>query len=232
MPRQTSYSCTVPGQNYPMPTKSPCNNNMYYGNANATKNYAPNNVVHSSKKYVNSSLGLPQALPAVPQGSQVIRNTGTPMPQMPQYADHANYPMQNAYVSNYNVHSNPENEQYNMLQQTMASGTTALSSQESLIHSGSMVSSNQVSQMSSIPTPPETSSLPGDGLSVVDNTPHDSSSDNMKMNVSNSSFGKNSFFLKSVIIFFLFFCKLQILAKVSEFVLNNFLACVNQIYFM
>ncbi|KAG8202119.1 hypothetical protein JTE90_010480 [Oedothorax gibbosus] len=189
MSRQTPYSSTVHSQNYQMSMKANCNNNMYYNNANPTKNYAQNNVVQSPKKYVNSNLGLPQALPTVPQSPQIVRNTGTPMPQMPQYGDHTNYSMQNAFASNYNVHTNSETEQSYMLQPTIASPSTALTSQENLIHSASLATSNQVSQMSSIPTPPETSSsLPSDGLSTVDNTPHDSSSDTLKMNISNSSF--------------------------------------------
>lgn len=200
MSRQTPFSSAVHSQNYQMSMKANCNNNMYYSNANPTKNYATNNVVHSPKKYGNSNLGLPQVQPTVPQSPQIIRNTGTPIPQMPQYGDHTNYSMQNAYTSNYNAHTNSETEQsYNMLQPTIASPTTALSSQENLIHSASLVTSNQVSQMSSIPTPPETSSLPSDGLSIVDNTPHNSSSDTIKMN---SSFGRTFFNLFSDAYFF------------------------------
>ncbi|CAL1294533.1 unnamed protein product [Larinioides sclopetarius] len=183
--RQTNYSCTVPTQNYQVSVKTSCSSNMYYPNVNASKAY-PSNNIHSSKKYVNSSLGLPQAHPTVPQSPQVTRNTGTPMPQMPHYGDHSNYPMQNMYVTNYNVHNNAETEQSYMLQQTLSSQSSALPAQETLIHSISMVPTNQVSQVSSIPTPPETSSLPGDGLSVIDNASPDGSADSMKMNISNS----------------------------------------------
>ncbi|XP_055928319.1 AT-rich interactive domain-containing protein 1A-like isoform X2 [Argiope bruennichi] len=185
MTRQTNYSCTVPTQNYQVSVKTSCSSNMYYPNVNASKAY-PSNNIHSSKKYVNSNLGLPQAHPTVPQSPQVARNTGTPMPQMPHYGDHSNYPMQNMYVTNYNVHNNAENEQSYMLQQTLSSQSSALPTQETLIPSISMVPTNQVSQVSSIPTPPETSSLPGDGLSVIDNTSPDGSADSMKMNISNS----------------------------------------------
>ncbi|PRD31026.1 UNVERIFIED_CONTAM: osa [Trichonephila clavipes] len=183
MARQTNYSCTVPAQNYQVSVKTSCSSNMYYPNANTSKSY-PSTNIHSPKKYVNSNLGLSQAHPTVPQSPQVTRNTATPMPQMPHYGDHSNYPMQNMYVTNYNVHSNAESDPSYMLQQTLSSSTTALPAQETLIHSVS-VPTNQVSQVSSIPTPPETSSLPGDGISVVDIST-DGSADSLKMNISNS----------------------------------------------
>ncbi|KFM78505.1 Trithorax group protein osa, partial [Stegodyphus mimosarum] len=184
MARQNSYSCTNPSQNY-MTVKSNCSN-VYYGSVNADKNYPANNMVSSPKKYANSSLGLSPAPTGVPQIPQVSHNTGAHMPQMPHYGDQSSYQMQNMYVSNYSVYASGDNQQSYMLRQSLSSPTSALSSQDaSSIHSIAMVPSNQVS---SIPTPPETSSLPGDAMSGVDTVSADVSADGMKMNISNSSF--------------------------------------------
>lgn len=183
--RQNSYSCTNSTQNYPMAMKNNCSN-MYYGNVNASKSYPLNSMVQP-KKYASSSLGLSQAPQAVPQSSQVSHNTGTPMPQMPNYGDQNNY-MQNMYVNNCNVHTSGESQTF-MMRQTMSSSSSILSQENTPIHTASMVQANQVSQVSSIPTPPETSSLPGDSMPMMDNASPDGSADSVKMKISSSSFG-------------------------------------------
>ncbi|XP_071044318.1 trithorax group protein osa isoform X2 [Parasteatoda tepidariorum] len=185
--RPSNYPCVPSSQSYQSTIKNNCSNNMYYNNINSPKNIPSNNLVHAPKKFTNSSLGHPQATSAVPQSSQVSRPT-TPMPQMPQYADHSSFPVQNVFVSNYSSHSGNENEQSYMLPQTMAQSTTNLSVHDAAsIHSVNVVPQNQVSQVSSIPTPPETSSLPHDTMTSVDNVSADGS-EGMKMNMANSSF--------------------------------------------
>lgn len=182
--KQNNYSCTNPSPNYHVAIKNNCSN-LHYGNVNASKSYPLNSTVQP-KKYASSSLGLSQAPQVVPQSTQVSQNTGTPMPQMPNVGDQ-NY-MQNMYVNSCNVHTSGGNSQPFMMRQTMSS-SSMLSSQENIsIHSAAMAHVNQVSQMSSIPTPPETSSLPGDGIPMIDNTSPDGSADSVKMNISSASF--------------------------------------------
>ncbi|XP_054708908.1 trithorax group protein osa-like [Uloborus diversus] len=183
--RQNNYSCTNTAQNYAS-VKSNCSN-MYYGNVNVTKNYQPSNMVQSPKKYANSSLNVSQAPSSVQHNSQISHSIKSPLPPMPHYREQSNYHLQNAYVNNCNPHSVAENQQTYLVRQTLPSPSLLQSQDNASVQSVSIAQGSQVSQVSSIPTPPETS-LPGDVISVLDNASPDGSAESIKMNVSSSSF--------------------------------------------
>lgn len=161
--RQSTYPSASP-QTYQSSINNTCGN-TFYGNVSSQTTYGVNSMSPQQRKYASSPLCPTRATQGLSQNvAQISHSVGSAHQSLASYNTQPT--QQQRYINNYNVQSTEAQQPCGARHQLTPTSLNISTSQDSPPVQSTAVHS--INQLSSIPTPPEASSLPGDVAPVND----------------------------------------------------------------